>query len=235
MMSKETNIMTQDKPDHGEYKHSFMLNGKELYFRKWRVKDRIALERAEGQSAVRQCLVYNCLEDKGIALDDYEYQYVLIKLRQASVGDDIRYNFVCNSCHERFDHDSHLTDTMEPIHATYEPIITDRYRIELGEVPNRKAYEDVIFGLNDITERKIADMVMHIRSINGNLKLGYKDIMDVFSEMDVDEFQEIWNQWNQVHFRINRIHEVTCPHCGSTMLIEFDDLPGFFPEKWNMQ
>lgn len=221
--------------DHGEYKYSLMLNGREIFFRKWRVKDRIALETAEGQSAVRQCLVYNCLEDKDIALDDYEYQYVLIKLRQASIGDDIDYNFICNNCHTKFDHKSKITDTMEPISATYNPIVTDMYRIELGEVQNRKAYEDIIFKLNDITERKIADMVMHIKSINGNMKLGFNDIMELVSEMDIDVFQDIWNQWNQTHFRINRIHEIECPHCHSKMVVEFDDLPGFFPEQWNMQ
>lgn len=223
------------KEDHGEYKFSINLNNKQLYFRKWRVKDRIKLESAEGQSAVRQCLVYNCLEDKSIALDDYEYQYVLIKIRQASVGDGIKYSFICNHCQQKFDYDSKISDTMEPIHATYEPIVTDMYRIELGDVNNRKAYEDVIFNLQDITERKIADMVMHIKSINGNMKLGFKDIMDLISDMDVDVFQEIWNQWQQVHFRINRIHEIECPHCHNKMLVEFDDLPGFFPEKWNMQ
>lgn len=223
------------KVDHGDYRCHLELNGKTIYFRKWRVKDRIALESAQGQSEVRQVLVYNCLEDKDIVLDDYEYQYVLIKLREASVGDEIKYNFVCNHCRAKFDYTAKISETMEPIHATYEPIVVDGYRIELGEVSNRGAYESVIFGIKDITERKIADMVMHIRAINGNMKLGYKDLMNLITEMDVDVFQEIWNQWNQVHFRLNRIHRVECPFCKKTMLIEFDDMPGFFPEKWNMQ
>ena len=221
--------------DHGEYKYHFTLNGKELYFRKWRVKDRIALENAEGQSAVRQVLVYNCLEAKDIVLDDYEYQYVLIKLREASVGDGIDYEFICSHCNEKFTYKSKISDTMEPIHATYEPIVIEGYRIELGEVLNRKAYEKVIFGIKDITERKIADFVMHIRAINGNVKLGFKDLMAIITELDVDTFQDIWNQWSQVHFRINRIHKVECPHCRGLMMMEFDDLPGFFPEKWNMK
>lgn len=223
------------KPDHGDYRQKLVLNGREIWFRKWRVKDRIALESAQGQSEVRQTLVYNCLEDKSVVLDDYEYQYVLIKIREASVGDDIKYEFICPHCNTKFDHVAKLSDTMEPIHATYEPIIVDGYRIELGEVQNRSAYESVIFNIKDITERKIADMVMHIRAVNGNMKLGYKDLMDLITEMDVDLFQEIWNQWNQVHFRINRIHKVECPFCKKSILMEFDDLPGFFPEKWNMQ
>lgn len=224
-----------DTKDHGEYKCMFTLNGKEIWFRKWRVKDRIALERAEGQSAVRQTLVYNCLEDKDLVLDDYEYQYVLIKIRQASVGDTIKYNFVCSKCNTPFEYESSIDKTMEPIDANYNPIEVEGYRIELGPVINRKAYEDVIFGIEDITERKIADMVMHFRAINGNMKLGYKDTMAIITEMDVDVFQDIWNQWDQCHFRLNRIHPVNCPECNKEMLIEFDDLPGFFPEKWKME
>lgn len=227
--------MNTTNNEHGEYNNSFILNGREIYFRKWKVKDRIALEKAESQSDVRQNLVYNCIEDKTIVFDDYEYQYVLIKLRQASIGDEITYHFSCEHCQTPFEYVSSLEETMEPIMANYAPIEVPGYKIEVGPVHNRKAYEKELFSISDISTRKIADFAMHIIAINGNRKYGFRDIMDILVELDVDTFQNIWNAWNQMHFRLNRVHRIECPHCNSSMLVTFDDLPGFFPEKWNMR
>jgi len=34
---------------------------------------------------------------------------------------------------------------------------------------------------------------------------------------------------------MNNCSEVECPHCQSTELYEFDDLPEFFPNSWNLK
>ena len=58
------------------------------------------------------------------------------------------------------------------------------------------------------------------------------EIIDLFDNMDIDEFDNIFNQWEDIKFKIDDKYNVECPSCNDSVVYSFDEIPGFFPPSW---
>ena len=67
------------------FKFKIVIRDKTIEFRKWKVKDRKNLLQASNDVERRKALVYNCIKDQNIALDNEEFNFVLEKIRSVSV------------------------------------------------------------------------------------------------------------------------------------------------------
>lgn len=217
-----------------EFNLNTTIRNKNIKFRKWKVKDKNKfIQNKENPEIIKQALVYDCIEDD-VTLSDEEYKYMLMKIRQASISNPIAWIFSCTKCNETFEYEANLDEIMKPDFQEYGDLIEEDVIFTMGNIINQEFYDSKM-GESTIPEVSlITDFVLHIKSINDNDGYSFDDIIDYINDMDVDVFEKIMEKWETMRFKVNNIHEVTCPHCNNVELYEFDDLPGFFPDNWNI-
>ena len=134
---------------------------------------------------------------------------------------------------EDFDHEVKVSEITKVIFNGYKPIQTRNFKIELQDIQNRKFYEEKMTSKNK-SELMYFDFILHIKSINDDETLTFDKIVEMFNDLDVDEFEEIITKWNEIKMRLEKIEEIECPHCHTKMKVEYDTISrDFFPNLWN--
>jgi len=77
----------------------------------------------------------------------------------------------------------------------------------------------------------IKEIAFHIVSINGDISKTFNEIIEYLDNMDINEFDEILNAFNEMKLTIDNTKEFICS-CGHKQIFEFDEIPGFFPDSW---
>jgi len=220
-----------------DYKFVLKIGNKQIKFRKWKVKDKkkyINSTNTEDDISIKEAIVYDCIDDKNIVLSEDEFRYALINIRAESVKTALVYNFECSSCENAYEFVTDVKDVVKPVFEKYKPIAVvssdTSYNIELGELCNRKFYEETMLKYKN--EVDIADFVLHIQSFNGDVSLTFDEIINIINEMDIDAFDKIFQEWVKTKFKLNMVSTVMCPHCNHEEQYLFDEFPGFFPSNW---
>lgn len=215
------------------YDYLIKFQDKNTKFRKWKVKDKNKFMQAQGnQNMINDALIYDCLEDKDIALSKDELKYALLLIRDKSLNDEIVFDFICESCEEDYEYVADITDIAnvqmkELKELEYNGVVFDMHRI-----PNREFFNEKIMNVNE-QQYEFIYFVLSIKSINGNASLSFDEILEYINELDIDIFENILKQWNIMKFTLTLQKSVACPHCNSETLYDFDYFPGFFPESWD--
>ncbi len=213
-----------------ENQFKIKLSNQEITARKWKAKEKLAfidiMKNNSDKSQLVDILVYNCIEEK-VALSKDEYKYVLSVIRSKSLGDVIPLEFSCEHCERRFIVEIKLSEVIKPVFEESKVISTPKYDIELCEIQNVDYYKQVI---NQAADE--LDLYLRIKSINGNDGYTLEEIIEFFENLDVQDFDEIFEQWDKIKLKIQDIRIVKCPHCEGKTQYEFDEIPGFFPSSW---
>ena len=209
------------------------LGNKELTIRKWKAKEKKeflnTVRKSETLDSLQDVLVYNCIEEK-VALNAEEFKYMMTQIRSYSLGDEIELEFYCDSCKSKFLNTVKLSEIVKPVFSNTNEIKTKNYKIKMSTIKNVDYYKEVI--KNNPTEEKDYDFYLRIDSINADDSLSLEEIVDLFNEMDIDEFDSIFDQWEAIRFKIDDVTEISCKKCESTVKYSFDEIPGFFPPSW---
>lgn len=219
----ETNKVTEVK-----YDKKIKFNGFEVNARKWKAKEKFSFKNSikEGTNDIIESLVYKCL-DNNVVLSPNEYKYALAQIRAHSLGEEIELEFFCDSCNERFRTKVNLNEIVKPVYKEIKEIKTKNHNILLGTIKNPDFYKKVI-----VQAPNELDFYLRIHSINDEECFSIEEVIKYFNEMDIDEFEEIINQWEEIKFKIDDIFEVKCTKCGEGKKYQFDEIPGFFPNSW---
>lgn len=219
----ETNKVTEVK-----YDKKIKFNGFEVNARKWKAKEKFAFKNSlkEGTNNIIEDLVYKCL-DKNVVLSPNEYKYVLAQIRSHSLGEYIELEFFCDSCKQRFRTKISLNEIVKPVYKEITDIKTKNNSITLGTIKNPDFYKKVI-----VQAPNELDFYLRIQTINDEECFSIEEVIKYFNEMDVDEFEEIIEQWEEIKFKIDDVFEVKCTCCGEGKKYKFDEIPGFFPNSW---
>lgn len=212
------------------YNIEIQLNSKKIKARKWKAKEKFTfkanISSKNGAQKIVDSLVYDCLETNEV-LSTEEYKYALLKIREASISDSIKLQFNCDNCNTRFNTDLKLSGIFKPVYVEKNEIKTQNHIIKLGEIKNKEFYKKVINqSPNEL------DFYLRIESINGEECVSISEVIQYFSEMDVDEFERITDQWEEIRFKIDDNVKISCPNCKSETVYKFDEIPGFFPASW---
>lgn len=217
-------------------KKSIIVGNKNLTIRKWKGKDKKVFvselkNRKGDEESIMNSLVYDCI-DEDVTLSSAEFKYVLSRIRAFSLGEELEFNFRCDKCGEEFKKTLKLEDIIRYSYKNIKEINVNNIKIKLGEIKNRKFYETTI--ASNPEEKEIYDFLLRIDSFNGNDSFTLDDIVDMFDNLEVDELEEILRIWDDAKFKIDDINIITCPNesCNNEMKYIFDELPGFFPDKW---
>lgn len=209
------------------------LNNQEITIRKWKAKEKKeflnTVRNSESLDTLQDVLVYNCIEEK-VALNADEFKYVMTQIRSYSLGDEIELEFFCDSCKAKFLNTIKLQEIIKPIISNLKEIETKNYRIKLGNIRNVDFYKETI--KNNPNEEKDYDFYLRIESINGDESMTLEEIVELFNEMNIDEFDSIFERWEDIRFKIDDTSEISCKNCEDKVKYSFDEVPGFFPPAW---
>ena len=74
---------------------------------------------------------------------------------------------------------------------------------------------------------------LRIEELNGK-KVSVEEALDIFQELDVDVFQELFDAFCDQRASCSFSKTVTCPECGQDLHFEFDNISSFFPQSWGV-
>ncbi len=209
------------------------LGNRDITIRKWKAREKKeflnTVRTSESLDSLQDVLVYNCIEEK-VALNAEEFKYILTQIRSYSLGEEIELEFYCESCKSKFLNTISLNSVVKPVFSSLKQIKTKNYNIKIGEIKNIDFYKKTIKE-NPLEERDY-DFYLRIDSINGDDSSSLDEIIEIFNEMDIDEFDSIFSQWENMRFKIDDVTEIKCLNCGDVVKYSFDEIPGFFPPSW---
>lgn len=211
------------------------LNGKRIKFRKWKGKDKkkfiqqireIGLENVSLEKTMN-ILVHGALEShKDEIFTQEEYRYLLSRIRQFSLGNDMLASLFCDNCGEEFLHEYKISEVVKPIHETLDDFDDGDVFIKFGKIKNKEMY------LEQVQEDKNVEIFYRIEEFNGSRQHSIDSLMQEFDDLDLVQIEEIIDFYESNKFQIDDIKEIKCPHCNHTTDYEFDEIPDFFPQSW---
>lgn len=206
------------------------LGDKSITIRKWKGKDKRNFVKAikdpnVTEDKILDSLIYSCIKED-VVLSEQEFRYVMVQIRAFSLGEDISIPFKCPECgHEHTQH-FNLSDVIRYKFEPLNNIVTSVTTIKLGDIVNKQTY------LEKIVEDPMYDLLLRIKSFNGNDSFTLDELVELFDEMDADEYDHIMETFNSHKFTIDDINEVECTKCSNKTNYSFDEIPGFIPESW---
>jgi len=221
------------------YNYSLKVGNKTIKYRKWKVKDRkkyITSVKNNDEIKTKEAIIYDCIEDKNIVLSDEECKYVLINIRTKSFNTNVNYVFNCEKCKTDYEYNANILDlvkpTFKPLRAISVNVDNKNYNVAVGELRNRQFYEEMISSHKD--EKDIIDFILHIQAFNDNVSFTFDEIVQIVNDMDIDAFDAIYREWENMRFKLDCTHQVQCPNCAEKDIYIFDTFPGFFPNNWQV-
>lgn len=206
------------------------LGNKKVTIRKWKGKDKklfkkLISDENSTQTDIMQTLVYNCIEED-VVLSVDEFRYVLSRIRSYSLGDKLNMEFLCDNCGEISTNEYEISKVIRSDESTLDRIKVGNVDIRFGEIRNMETY------LKYIQEDEVFDMILRVKSINGDDSFTMESLIDFFDELDVDVIEEIMIKFHNDKFTVDDLNTIECKNCGDKSLFKFDELPNFFPESW---
>ena len=206
------------------------LGNKKVTIRKWKGKDKklfkkLISDESTTQTDIMQALVYNCIEED-VVLSVDEFRYVLSRIRSYSLGDKLNMEFLCDKCGEISTNEYEISKVIRSDESTLDRIKVGNVDIRFGEIRNMETY------LKYIQEDEVFDMILRVKSINGDDSFTMESLIDFFDELDVDVIEEIMLKFHNDKFTVDDVNTIECKKCGDKSLFKFDELPNFFPDPW---
>lgn len=230
--------MTTLTPNQDVFDNTLDLRGKKLKFRKWKAKDKknfikkIKTSENVKERDLTNELVYDCLEDKNIALSIDEFRYVISKIREKSLGSDVKFELFCDGCKTKFNTTEKIGDIIKQKYKKYKNISVNDIDITIDEPINVKFYYDTINRCETDDEYNFVDFLLRIKKINDIDTFKFDELVDYFDNLDITVLDEILTKWEEMCFVVDDVKEVECPHCKAKQKYKFDIIPDFFPENW---
>lgn len=220
-----------------EYNIPLQIGNRTFKVRKWKVKDRDKFKElyknTQTQNDVNNITYETLLMpsfEKEPALNMDEREYALAMLRKINIGEQTEYSYFCPSCGKQTSAKLKIDDIFDVKSGKIENINVENINIELQDVVNPAYYNEKI---QKTDSPLLVDFILHIKSINGDNTKGFDDLLNYFSEQDVDLVDKILDKFEEMTFRItNRIKTLTCTKCKQKTDFDFDRIPNLIPEKW---
>jgi hypothetical protein len=218
-----------------------LRSNKIIHLRKWKVKDRklfkkVVDERGENLSPndMARTLIFPCIREKNILLTDEELKVVLYKLREISIGETFEFTFECSNelCQKENTLDIKMKDVNKIKQSDWAPVTIGENVVVFGETIDPAFYYEKMAEQRTPDDKQIADLAMHILSINGEETTGAVKMMEYLENLDVGDLDKIFEEYKKQQFIQDNIFTVKCKYCKKPQKFMFDDIPGFFPETW---
>jgi len=168
-------------------------------------------------------LVLPYIEPNDIFFTDEELQYLLINIREISIKEPIEFSAKCFKCEERYKITKRVLNFAKYKKSSY-PKQSD-YLWE--EIKNKNSLKEKISEYPDETKYDI-EMLLHIKKILDDEVTSFEDTLEYFDDLDMEESEEMYNEYNEVKSYLELNIEDKCDNCGHINFYTFDTIPDFF-------
>jgi hypothetical protein len=235
-------------PETGEdltqYKYSVELgNDKVIHYKNWtgRTKKLLKKELKDLQreedvdiDSILETLVRDYIIEREIYLSPVEIQYLIVKIREVSVGDTYSFYSTCPTCKLSQEITAKTSDIYRYTKGKY-PYQSGEY--EFVDIPLQSDLDTLYKTMIDsetydgITTKTDLEIAMHIK--NGNLSPF--EILDIIDEMGLIELKTIMKTLSDVAPKMEmsideKCDNEECPDYRKTVTFKADEIPDIFDD-----
>lgn len=204
------------------------LGNKKVTIKPWKTntkKEFLNLIKNKGENVTQEeimdVLLYPYIEESDIFLNRYELEYVLVNIRNISIKANIEMTVSCDICKTSFEISENVLEFTDYRKANYNGKWKD-----LSSKNSNKTITSLAekYGENESD----IEMLLHLSEINSKKVESFEDVYNIFSEMTLDELENLYEEYDKVKPYLEMKITKKCPHCGSNNIFYFDEIPSFF-------
>lgn len=218
------------------------LGEETLKLRKWKAKDlstfQSVLENTHDIESLTTeqvaSLVIPCIENySGKHYSHYDLMYMMFMIRKESLGNEIDFKYLCESCHEPMEIVVKLDETSKFEPNTFSDITVDNMVFHV-----EKTIKDSLLTLKQEDTKyeeynlSLIELMLRISSFeeDGVLHNTYTfdELHEFIDNMDLVPYTKLIETFVAQMSYFECSGEYTCSNCGNVHVFEFDILPNFF-------
>jgi hypothetical protein len=221
-----------------QHAHSIDLGDRKINFRPWTTKEEknylLALDEENPftEKQVYDILIKPCLETP-IILDQEEMKYVLIKIREVSIGESFNLVYTCEECDSINNKSILLTDSVNFKNSEYSETTVKDVTIKFGPIKSESALEKISL-TDNIVDELLLKMVFSTEKIISQGKE-----YEAFTSAEVSEFydslptiimDELVEKYKEMLPKLDIKMNCSCFKCGHKETFNLDSIPNFLWE-----
>lgn len=218
------------------------LGEETVKLRKWKAKDlgtfQETLENAHDIDSLTieqlQKLVTPCIENyEGKYYSHYDLLNMLFAIRRETLGNEVKFHYLCEGCQHEMDIDIDLTETAKYDEDTFSDITIGNLVFHINRdikhsVLLQKQEDDKYTNENPV----LIELLLRISSFEEdgvtNDAYTFDELYEFIDDMDLTPYTKLLEEYiNQMSY-FECSGEYTCEECGHTHGFEFDIIPSFF-------
>lgn len=163
-----------------------------------------------------------------------ELIFMLYKLRSASLGEDIEFSYVCQSCNHSYNESKNLLENAQFTPGQYDVLEVGGHEFKLEPTINREIYEQKIDGIDSDLEKLYIEMLLRMSQFNYNGTTyegyGFDELKEYIKKLNISLYNEIIEGYLEKTPNFVCVIESTCPNCQNSVSIDADIIPAFFSD-----
>lgn len=220
------------------YDYKIKLGDKEIRFRPWTTKEEknYLLSKDDevpfNDKEIYDILIKPCLE-KPIILDPEESKYVLMKIREVSIGESFEIKFECDECHAINVPSINLASITTFTPAEYREVSVKDVTIKFNRISSESALEKIQL-LDNPIDKFFMTMVFSVE------KVKYKDeeyesftadeISDFFDSLPTYIMDKFVDEFLKMKPSLDLFVKTKCHKCKKEYEFGIDSIPNFLWE-----
>lgn len=212
-------------------------NGRKVNFRPWTTKEEKEYLLAKqddriSEKEIFEILIKPCLETP-IVLTNDEMKYLIIKIREKSIGETFKLTYECQNCKTVNSKDIKFSDAVKFKPSNFKEITVEDVTIKFGPIKSQTAMEKIFSAENKIDEL-IFNMVFSTEKIvyEGDELEAFKteDLLEFYNSLPTSIMDELANQFIDMIPETEISTKTKCFKCKDEKEWEINAIPNFLWE-----
>jgi len=231
---------------NNNYNHKITIKDKDIYFRAWTTLDEknylLATDSIEviGVKELWEILVRPCLKDNSIILSDIEQKYLLIKIREVSIGSTIELKYTCNNytnketltvCNSINEIEVEIKDVLEFNNSSFSTVTFKDLVLEFDNPITTNLYNKLEGLAINTFEYNLTYLLIHIKSYtyNGvkNETFNFNELRNFIESIPTNYYSFFYDEFIKQKGILKFNIQSTCIHCNKVNQINTEDIPNF--------
>lgn len=153
-----------------------------------------------------------------------EIQYLLSKIREISIKDNIKFAIECEGCKEEIIVDAPISEVYSFTPSKFPITIDD---VEWGDLPKFNTLKKAV---ESYPEERASDLnlLLHIKSYKGLQITSLGEIIDIVDNLDIESVNKISDDFSSIDSKFEIGMKIECLSCKYKKKYFFDIIPSFF-------
>ena len=212
------------------------VGSRTLEIKAWKTKEEKAYliykEQAElDEHSVFDILLRPCIKDS----DKYNFTsneeiYIMTKIREISMGNDITLNFTCTECDKFQDREISLNDIVIYTPENYYNVKIDDYEFIFNKNDSPKFKERVLKAGSQVEQEFVA-LVMSITEIKIKKVVydtfTFDELYEFINDLDTNTFDKLYAEYAKMVDSLTMNYKINCLFCDTVNENSLERIPGF--------